>query len=133
MTGHAKGSFDVKLSPEPTSKAVEGALGRMSVDKQYHGDLEGSGKGEMLSATTPVKGSAVYVALEQFTGTVGGRRGSFVLAHQGTMTRGAPNLVITVVPDSATGDLVGLSGRMAIEITEGKHLYDFEYSLNGSR
>ena len=109
---------------------AEGAtLGRMSIDKQFHGDLEATSKGEMLTAGTGVKGSAGYVAIERVTGTLHGRSGSFVLQHSGTMTRGAPQLTITVVPDSGTGELAGLAGRMTIEIADGKHSYDFEYTL----
>ncbi len=104
-------------------------LGQMSLDKQYHGDLEGASKGQMLTAGTDVKGSAGYVAMERFTGTLNGRKGSFVLQHTGTMNRGALQLSVTVVPDSGTGELVGLTGKMAIIIADGKHSYDFEYTL----
>src|SRR5208283_4028345 len=102
---------------------------RYSLDKQYHGDLEATAKGEMLSAMTDVKGSAGYVAIERVTGTLKGRSGSFVLQHTGTMTRGAPELTITVVPDSGSDQLVSLAGKMAIKIVDGKHSYDFEYVL----
>jgi hypothetical protein len=101
----------------------------MSIDKQFHGDIEGTSKGQMLTAGTAVKGSAGYVAIERVSGTLRGRSGSFVLQHSGTMTRGAPQLSITVVPDSGTGQLVGLTGKMAINIADGKHSYDFEYAL----
>ncbi len=124
---HATGVFDVKVTPLVTDK--EAFPGRMSIDKQWHGDLEGTSKGEMLTAGTDVKGSGVYVALEQFTGTVAGRKGSFMLHHTGIMTRGAPQLSISVVPDSGTGQLVGITGTMNIIITDGKHSYDFEYTL----
>jgi hypothetical protein len=130
MSGRAQGSFDVKLTPQAADEKGESpALGRMSLDKQFHGDLEGTSKGEMLTAGTPVKGSAGYVAMERVTGTLNGRSGSFALQHSGTMTRGAPQLMITVVPDSGTGQLTGLSGRMTIQIADGKHSYDFEYTL----
>jgi len=131
MSNHAKGTFDVKLSPQkPDNKDAEAAnLGRMSADKQYHGDLEGIGKGEMLAANTEVKGSAGYVAMERVTGTLQGRSGSFVLQHSGTMTRGKPELTITVVPDSGTGQLTGLAGKMNIIVTDGKHSYEFDYTL----
>lgn len=133
LTSHARGSFDVKLSPQPISDSLEGgSLARMSIDKQFHGDLEATSKGEMLSAGSVVSGSAGYVAIERVTGTLQGRKGSFVLQHSGTMTRGTPSLTITVVPDSGTGELVGLTGKMMITITNGKHLYDFEYSLAGT-
>ena len=127
VTNHAKGTFEVKLSPQPDNQ-VEG-LARMSIDKQFHGDLEATSKGEMLSATTDVKGSAAYVAIERVTGKLAGRTGTFVLQHSATMTRGAPQLSITVVPDSGTGELKGLGGSMSIQISEGKHSYDFEYTL----
>lgn len=131
MTNHAKGTFAVKVSPQkPDNKDAEVAnFGRISLDKQYHGDLEGTGKGEMLAAGTEVKGSAGYVAMERVTGTLHGRSGSFVLQHSGTMARGTPQLTIRVVPDSGTGDLVGLSGTMTINIADGTHSYDFEYRL----
>ncbi len=129
MTSHASGTFDVKLSPlEPYNKA-DTTLGRMSIDKQFHGDLEGTSQGEMLSGATAVKGSAVYVAIERVSGTLNGRSGTFLLQHSGTMRRGTPQLNVTVVPDSGTSQLTGLAGTMTIKITEGKHYYDFEYTL----
>ncbi|MBZ5722414.1 MAG: DUF3224 domain-containing protein [Acidobacteriia bacterium] len=132
MRSHAGGTFDVKLNPLTLDdKVADATLGRMSIDKQFHGDLEGTSKGEMLSAATSVKGSAGYVAIERVSGTLGGRSGSFVLQHSGTMTRGTPQLTITVVPDSGTGQLVGLAGRMTIKIDNGKHSYEFEYTLAG--
>ncbi len=130
MTTRAAGTFEVKLSPLPAYESAEGAmLARMSIDKQFVGDLAATSKGEMLSAGTSVKGSAGYVAIERVVGTLGGRRGSFVLQHNGVMTRGAPQLTITVVPDSGTGALAGLSGTMAIIIADGKHSYELDYSL----
>jgi len=122
---HATGTFEVKLAPQQT----EAPIGRMSIDKQFHGDLEATSKGEMLSAMTEVKGSAGYVAIERVTGTLHGRKGSFVLQHAGTMNRGAASLSVTVVPDSGTGELAGVSGKMAINIEAGKHSYEFEYTL----
>ena len=119
------GTFDVTLNPQPT----ESALGRMSLDKQFHGDLEAVSKGEMLAASSAVKGSAGYVAMEKVTGTLQGRKGEFVLQHSGTMNRGNPSLSVSVVPDSGTGELDGLSGTMSIEITGGKHLYTFDYTI----
>jgi hypothetical protein len=130
LTKHATGTFEVKVNPEPPEDKAEGStLGRMSLDKQFHGDLEGTSKGQMLTAGTGVKGSAGYVAIERVTGTLNGRKGSFVLQHSGTMSKGALQMTITVVPDSGAGDLVGLSGKMMIIAAEGKHSYDFEYSL----
>ena len=129
---HATGSFEVKVEPQkPDNKPAEEAkLGRMSIDKQFHGDLEATSKGEMLSFMTEVKGSAGYVAIERVTGTLKGKSGSFALQHNATMDRGKPQLNIVVVPDSATGDLAGLTGTMTINIdSAGKHNYDFAYSL----
>jgi len=101
----------------------------MTLDKQYHGDLEASGTGQMLTAGTEVKGSGAYVAIEKVTGSLQGRTGSFVLQHAGTMTRNVPQLAITVVPDSGTGQLKGITGKMMINIApDGKHSYDFDYS-----
>jgi len=133
MTHHASGPFEVKLTPQETGdKAAGSALGRMSIDKQFHGDLEATSQGEMLTAGTSVKGSAGYVAIERVSGTLQGRSGTFVLQHSGTMTRGVPQLTITVVPDSGTGQLVGLAGRMEIKITDGKHSYELEYTLDAT-
>ena len=125
----ATGTFEVKLMPQSSDDNGEAPLGRMSIDKQFHGDIEGVSKGQMLTAGTSVKGSAGYVAIERVSGTLHGRSGAFTLQHSGTMTRGKPQLRITVVPDSGTGQLLGLSGRMTIKIEEGKHLYAFEYTL----
>ena len=130
MTMHARGTFEVKMIPQPAQDGVgDPGIGRMSLDKQFHGDLEATGKGQMLAAGTDVPGSAGYVALERISGTLHGRRGAFALQHSGTMTRGAPQLVITVVPDSGAGDLLGLAGTLSITVTEGQHGYDLEYTL----
>jgi Protein of unknown function (DUF3224) len=116
-TVHVTGTFDVKLTPETLAdKAADKTLARMSIDKQFHGDLEGTSKGEMLSAVTRVKGSAGYVAIERVTGTLKGRKGSFVLQHSATMARGEPHLHIIVVPDSGTEELTGLTGTMKINV-----------------
>jgi hypothetical protein len=127
----ATGAFEVKLNPLPVYDGGDGSpLGHLSIDKQFHGELDATSKGEMLSAGTSVKGSAGYVAIERVTGTLHGRRGSFVLQHSGTMTRGAAQLTVSVVPDSGTEQLVGLAGTMAIIIAaDGKHSYEFSYSL----
>lgn len=126
VTTHASGTFEVKLAPQATDAAD---LGRMSIDKQFHGDLQAASKGEMLSAMTAVQGSAGYVAMEKVTGSLKGRTGTFVLQHTGLMNRGTPQLTITVVPDSGTGQLEGLSGTMAIQVEGGKHSYTFDYTL----
>ena len=131
VTSRATGSFDVKISPLANDTPAEGSsLGRMSIDKQFHGDLEGTSKGEMLTAGTAIRNSAGYVAIERVTGTLHGRNGTFALQHNATMTRGVGVLDIIVVPDSGTGELTGLSGRLSIEITDGKHSYVFDYSLS---
>jgi hypothetical protein len=130
MAAHGTGTFEVKLTPQPPEDKADGStLGRMSGEKQFHGDLEGTSKVQMLTAMTDVKGSAGYVAIERVTGTLRGRSGSFVLQHSGSSNRGATQLSITVVPDSGTGQLVGITGKMTITITDGKHSYDFEYTL----
>lgn len=129
----AVGDFDVKLNPLATYESSGGSLmGHLSLDKEFRGDLVATSKGEMLSAGTNVKGSAGYVAIERVIGTLHGRRGSFVLQHSGTMTRGAPQLSVSVVPDSGTDELVGLAGTMAIIIADGKHSYEFSYTLTPS-
>jgi hypothetical protein len=128
MTGHATGPFDVKMTP-PDDKAGDG-LTRMVLDKQYHGDLEGTAKGEMLTGGISANHSGAYVAMEKFTGTLHGRSGSFVLHHTGIMTNGKPDLTILVAPDSGAGQLAGITGKMTINIAaDGKHSYDFEYTL----
>jgi hypothetical protein len=127
VTTHARGAFDVTLTPQPPDP--DGFLGRMTIDKRFHGDLEGTSQGQMLAAQTAVQGSAGYVAIERVRGTVGGRTGTFMLQHSGLMDRGAAELVITVVPDSGTEELAGIRGRMTILIQGGAHSYDFAYSL----
>ena len=131
MMIHASGRFDVQLTPLPLHNTAAAAqLARLAIDKQFHGDLAATGKGEMLSAGTLVPGSAGYVAIEQVTGTLHGRSGSFVFQHSGTMQRGAAQLSLTVVPDSGSGELAGLAGTMTIEIQDGAHFYAFDYSLS---
>jgi predicted flavoprotein YhiN len=129
VTNHASGMFEVKLSPQVDDKASDPTVGRMSIDKQFHGDIEATSKGQMLALRTAVEGSAGYVAMERVTGTLHGLSGTFALQHSGTMTRGTPELIINVVPDSGTDQLVGLAGKMMIDISDGKHSYDFEYTL----
>jgi hypothetical protein len=128
-TTHAAGPFDVKTTPQD-DKVGDATLGRLLLEKQYHGDLEGTGKGQMLTAGSAAKGSGAYVAIERVTGTLKGRAGSFTLQHSGTMSNGVPQLVITVVPDSGTGQLAGIVGRMTINFAPGgRHFYDLEYTL----
>jgi len=127
---HARGTFEVKIAPQKAEEGVgDPGIGRMSIDKQFHGDLEAHSLGQMLAAMSPVKGSAGYVAMERVVGTLGGKKGSFVLQHQGTMTRGVPGLSVTVVPDSGTDELVGLTGSMRINIEGGAHSYEFDYTF----
>ena len=129
MTMHATGPFDVKVTAQD-DKSDDPLLNRMTLDKQYYGDLEGTGKGQMLTAGTEVKSSGGYVAIEKVTGTLKGHAGSFVLQHSGTMTQNAPQLSVTIVPDSGTGELKGIAGKMVIKIAPGgKHSYDLEYTL----
>jgi hypothetical protein len=129
---HASGSFEVKMSPQAQEDGVgDPSIGRMALDKQFNGRLEATSRGQMLAAMTDVEGSAGYVAIERVSGGLYGRAGTFALQHSGTMTRGLPQLTITVVPDSGTGELVGLAGMMTIEITDGKHSYEFEYTIKG--
>jgi hypothetical protein len=127
MTSRATGTFEVKMSPQDAPESP--GVGRMLLDKQFHGDLEATSKGQMLAAMTSVQGSAGYVAIEQVSGKLKGRAGTFVLQHNGIMDRGKPQLSVTVVPDSGTGELAGLSGRMDIIIEGGKHSYVFEYQI----
>jgi Protein of unknown function (DUF3224) len=132
MVNLAKGPFEVKIAPQkPDNPQAEASgHGRMSLDKRFYGELEATSQGEMLSFMTDTKGSGAYVAIEKVTGTLVGRKGTFVLQHDATMNRGAPRLSVTVVPDSGTGELTGLSGSMKIVIApDGKHAYEFEYTF----
>jgi Protein of unknown function (DUF3224) len=130
VTNQARGPFDVKVIPQAPDDAAGGPFSRLFLDKQFHGDLEGTSKGQMLAAGTAVEGSAGYVALEIVSGTLNGRRGSFILQHTGTMAKGVPTMSVTVVPDSGTDELTGLTGRMTIIVADGKHSYVFEYTLS---
>lgn len=130
MNRIAKGEFTVKMQPILTEvPARDSRIGRMTIEKALSGDLMGTGSGEMLSAMTDTQGSAAYVAIDVIEGTLHGMQGSFVLQHTGSMNRGAPSLAITVVPDSGTGALVGISGRFEIIRADGKHSYVFTYML----
>lgn len=123
----ASGAFEVKLTPQPAGQ--ETGIARLSIEKRFFGDLEGDSRGEMLAVHTGIADSAGYVALERVTGSLAGRRGSFVLQHSGIMARGAPQLTVTVVPDSGTDELAGLAGEMSIVIANGEHRYVLEYTL----
>jgi predicted flavoprotein YhiN len=133
MSQRANGSFDVKVTPQkPDTQIARAAnLSRLTIDKRFHGDLEGISKGEMLALQTEVKGSAGYVALERVTGKLMGLSGSFVLQHSASMTRGESKSEISVVPDSATGELRGLSGKMNISVAaDGAHSYQFDFKID---
>lgn len=131
MTSHASGTFEVKVTPLPADEKVAGlTVGRVGVEKRLLGDLEGTSKGEMMTAGPNAEGSGGYVAIEQVDGTLRGRKGTFLLLHQGTMKKNSDfKITIVVVPDSGTGQLAGLTGTMAIVIAGGKHSYEFDYTL----
>lgn len=130
MATHASGAFEVKLAPQTLSDtSADALLGRLSIDKTFHGDFTATSKGEMLSAGTSIQGSAGYVAIEKVSGSLHGRTGTFVLMHVGILNRGESHLNITVVPDSGTEALEGLSGTMNIINDAGKHSYTFDYTL----
>jgi len=132
MTNHPTGTFEIKMTPQD-DKSTDKSLGRVTIEKEWHGDLEGTSAGQMLTGGDIAKGSAGYVAIEKVSGTVNGRQGTFMLQHSGIMTRGEGQLTITVVPDSGTDQLAGLTGRLSIRIEGGKHFYDFDYSLTAKQ
>lgn len=123
----ASGTFEVQLTPQ--NDGADSPVGRMTIQKQFQGDLNATSRGQMLMAGTAVEGSAGYVAIEKVEGSLGGRSGSFCLQHSGTMNRGAASLTVAVIPDSGTDQLAGLSGRMNIIIADGKHSYEFDYEI----
>lgn len=125
----ASGTFEVTVTPQAPDEGDDSGISRLALDKTFRGDLEATSRGQMLTLSTAVEGSAGYVAMEQVTGTLHGKSGKFALQHFGKMTRGKPNLNVTVAPDSGTDALTGLSGRMEIIISEGKHSYEFEYEF----
>jgi hypothetical protein len=130
VTRLARGPFDVRLAPQAGSAETGApALGRFTLDKQFHGDLEATSRGQMLSGMGAVEGSGGYVAMEVVTGSLEGRTGTLILQHSGVLRRGIPELRVTVVPDSGTGDLTGISGDMKIIIEQGKHSYELVYDL----
>jgi hypothetical protein len=134
MPSHATGTFEVNLQPLPLADTEAGPLmGRLTINKTFSGGLQATSKGEMLSAGTAVKGSAGYVAMERVTGTLNGKTGSFVLQHSGTMNRGVPQLTVSVVPDSGTDELAGLTGTLSIQIVDGRHSYAMDYEISPSR
>jgi hypothetical protein len=129
-TRTASGAFDVQLAPQPADAGGPAAIGRMTIAKQFHGDLDAASAGQMVAMMTRVEGSAGYVAMEEVSGTLHGRAGTFVLQHSGTMNRGVAALVVSVVPDSGTGELAGIAGSMSIIIAGREHRYEFRYTLN---
>ena len=126
----ASGTFAVKVSPQAPAEGDTSGVGRLLLDKEFQGDLSATSKGQMLAVGTAVEGSAGYVAMEQVKGSLNGKNGSFALQHFGKMTRGTPELNVTVVPDSGTEELTGLAGKMQIIIADGSHSYEFEYELD---
>jgi len=132
MSTRASGTFEVTVTPQLAEEAGQGsdlAIARTTIDKQFSGDLQATSKVQMLSIGTRTAGSAGYVAMEWVSGILHGLSGRFALQHSGSMNRGATTLSITVVPDSGTGELVGISGRMDIDIVDGKHFYGFDYTF----
>ncbi len=127
MANRAVGTFEVKMAPQKPED--DSGVGRMTLDKQFQGDLEATSRGQMLAFMSGVKGSAGYVAIERVVGTLDGQSGSFTLQHSGTMTRGVPTLSVTVVPDSGTDELLGLAGQMTINVDASGHAYEFEYTI----
>ena len=127
----ARGTFDVKVTQQPQDDSAGGPFSRLFLDKKFHGELSATSKGQMLAAGTGVEGSGAYVALEHVTGTLNGKKGSFILQHKGTMRKGVYELSVTVVPDSGTDELAGMAGQMKIIIEGGKHSYELDYTLAG--
>jgi hypothetical protein len=126
----AKGTFEVTMAGEPPYEIVDGvSLSRASFDKKFEGPLDATSNVSMLATRTKVETSAAYVAAERIIGTLDGKPGTFVLLHLGLMTRGTPELTTVIAPDSGTGDLTGIAGRMSIQIIEGQHFYELEYEL----
>lgn len=126
----AKGHFEIKMAPEAISAtAADSGIGRMSLDKQYHGDIEGHSTGEMLGYRNMALGAGGYVAMETVHGTLGGRAGSFTLQHSSTMDAGVGTQSIQVVPGSGSGALAGLTGQLLIIQADGRHTYEFTYTL----
>jgi hypothetical protein len=125
----ARGTFDVKVIAQAPDDAAGGPFGRLFLDKKFHGQLDAASKGQMMAARTAVEGSAAYVALEIVSGSLDGRKGSFILQHSGIMAKGVSTLNVTIVPDSGTEQLIGIAGRMTIIIADGKHSYELEYTL----
>jgi hypothetical protein len=129
MTTQARGTFEVKLQPQLDEGVGDPTIGRLSLDKEFRGDLTGTSKGQMLATRTDLPSSAGYVAMERFRGSLAGKSGSFALQHSGTMNRGVSELVVTVVPDSGTDELLGLRGKLTIRVESGQHFYELDYTF----
>ena len=123
---NASGAFEITMLPQQDQDFESG---RLTIDKQYKGDLEGTGKGQMLSAHGHIEGSAAYVAIEKVEGSLHGKQGAFALQHRGVMDRGSPSLEVGIIPDSGTGELSGISGTMNIIIQDGQHFYELHYRI----
>jgi hypothetical protein len=131
MDQQVKGEFEVRRGTEPACDMGEGVqAGHFRFDKRFRGDLDATSVVHMLAVMTEVQGSAGYVAIERISGTLHRRQGAFFVVHNGVMDRGTPSLTLTIVPDSGTGELVGLSGRMAIDIVDGRHYYTLDYAFD---
>ncbi|TWI67682.1 uncharacterized protein DUF3224 [Pseudoduganella lurida] len=128
-TANGGGTFDIVLTPVPHTAAPHDSRGRMTFTKTFQGALQGRSDGEMLTAGQPARGSAGYVAMERFEGTLDGRRGSFVMQHSGTMDSGADALAIVIAPGSGTGELAGIGGTATIDVRDGQHHYTLHYTL----
>lgn len=132
-TSRAYGQFEVEITPLQPAIDEDGvSTGRNQIDKQFQGDLDGTSRGEMLTAMIPANQSAAYVAIERVNARLEGRRGTFVLQHTASSTATGQKLLVTVVPGSGTGQLAGITGTMVIEGRAGNHTYTFEYSIGGS-
>ncbi|MES1196616.1 MAG: DUF3224 domain-containing protein [Steroidobacter sp.] len=126
----AKGTFEVTITPQPYHEGVgDAAVGRMAIAKVFSGEMTGTGIGQMLAFRSSVQGSAGYVAMEKVQGTLNGRNGSFIMQHNGSMNRGEPQLSIKIVADSGADQLTGIAGEMLLNIEQGKHFYEFRYTL----
>ena len=129
MPQHAKGPFDVTITPQ--ASAADAPVARMLLYKEFRGDLEAIAHGEMMAAGEPLTGAGVYVAIDRVTGTLHGRSGSFLMAHRGVRNADGQELSIVIVPGSGTGQLTGITGTVGIEIAGKEHFYSVEYELNG--
>jgi len=131
VTMHATGTFVVKMAPaEASAIGQQAGIGRMTIDKTFSGMLEGTSQGEMLTAGTEATGAGAYVALERITGSIDSHKGEFLLMHDGTMLKNSPGAWhVVIVPNSGTGELAGIAGKMTIIIAGGKHSYEFAYTI----